>query len=214
MTIPNGVSPELSIEDVRAVSEELEVTPETELVVHIGNIRPHKGHDTLIAATALLVRSRPQVRVISIGAAKRPGDLDRLRKAASGAGLSGQLSFLGRRPEALAFVAAADVFVNPADFEGLPVAILEAMALGRPVVATRVGGVASVVRDDDTGVLVDPGDPEALASAVARLLDDPAEAKRLGERGRHLVEAEYGLERMVRAYEEAYTRTLLDRDRA
>jgi glycosyltransferase involved in cell wall biosynthesis len=208
ITIPNGVSAEVSQNEIRAVREGLRLQPDDTLVVHVGNIRPHKGHDTLIKAASHLLRVRPQVRLVSIGGEKYTGDLDRLRKAALAAGVSDQLAFLGRRRDALAFLAAADVVVNPSDFEGLPVALLEAMALARPIVATRVGGVVGIIRDGDTGLLVEQRDAKGLASAITRVLDDPARAKSMGDSARRLVEAQYGLQRMVSATEDAYREIL------
>ena len=205
LTIENGVSVSVAPEDAAVARGELGLNPNDPLVVHVGNIRPGKGHDTLIEAVKHLPES---VTVVSIGAEKHAGDLDWVRQEASAAGVSDRLRFLGRRPDALAFIAAADVYVNPADFEGLPVTILEALALERPVVATAVGGVPSVVRDGETGVLVEPQQPEELATAVRSLLDDPARAKQLAEQGRKLVEDEYGLEAMVRAFEDIYVEVL------
>ncbi len=205
VVVENGVSVSVGPEEAAAVRTELGLSPSDSLVVHVGNIRPGKGHDTLIEA----VKHLPDdVTVVSIGAEKWKGDLDRVRDEASAAGVSDRLRFLGRRPDALAFIAAADIYVNPADHEGLPVTILEALALGRPVVATAVGGVPSVVRDRETGMLVQPQQPKQLAAAVRSLLDDPARAKQLAERGRLLVEKEYGLEAMVRAFEDIYTGVL------
>lgn len=203
--VENGVSVSVTPEEAASVRTELGLGPDDPLVVHVGNIRPGKGHDTLIAAVKYLP---DDVTVVSIGAEKWKGDLDRVREEASEAGVSDKLSFLGRRSDALAFIAAADVYLNPADHEGLPVTILEALALGRPVVATAVGGVPSVVRDGETGVLVQPQQPEELATAVHNLLDDPVGARQLAERGRRLVEEEYGLEAMVRAFEEIYIEVL------
>jgi glycosyltransferase involved in cell wall biosynthesis len=92
--------------------------------------------------------------------------------------------------------------------EGLPVAILEAMALGRPVVATAAGGVPGIVKDGETGLLVEPGDAEALAGGMRRLLSDRALAARLAGAALELVEEEYGLEPMVRATEDVYLKVL------
>ena len=206
--IRNGVAVGVPAEAAGAVREEMGLAPGDPLVVHVGNIRPHKGHDTLIEAAAELARLRPGVAVVSIGGEKHPGDLDRVRAAAGAAGVEPSLRFLGRRPDALAFVAAADVFVNPSDVEGLPVAILEAMALGTPVVATAVGGVPAVVQDGVTGLLVEAGDAPGLAQAVDRLLGDRALAGRVAAAARDLIEREYGLEPMVRGFEAGYTEIL------
>jgi glycosyltransferase involved in cell wall biosynthesis len=205
VVVENGVSVAVTPEETVASRSDLGLGPDDPLVVHVGNIRPGKGHDMLIEA----VRHLPdRVTVVSIGVEKREGDLARLRDASVQAGVEGRLRFLGRRPDALAFIAAADVYVNPSDHEGLPVTILEALALGSPVVATAVGGVPSVVRNEETGVLVDPQQPADLAAAICALLDDPVGAQELAERGRRLVEEEYGLESMIRAFEDIYGEVL------
>jgi L-malate glycosyltransferase len=148
------------------------------------------------------------VTITSIGGEKRAGDLAALRAAAVAHGLEGRLRFLGRRPDARRFIASCDVYVNPSDAEGLPLAVLEALASGRPVVATAVGGVPSVVRDGETGVLVGAGDAASFAAGIESLLDDPARAAELGRKGQELVLSEYGLEAMVRAVEAVYAEVL------
>jgi glycosyltransferase involved in cell wall biosynthesis len=205
VVIENGVSVNAALLDAASSRSELRLGPDDPLVVHVGNIRPGKGHDTLIEAVRYLPDN---VTVVSIGAEKWEGDLARVREDSVRAGVESQLQFLGRRPDALSFIAAADVYVNPADHEGLPVTILEALALERPVVATAVGGVPSVVQDGETGVLVQPQQPTELAAAISALLRDPPYAQHLAERGRRLVEEEYGLEPMVRAFEQVYSEVL------
>jgi glycosyltransferase involved in cell wall biosynthesis len=205
IVIENGVSVDTASLDAASSRSELGLGPGDPLVVHVGNIRPGKGHDTLIEA----VRHLPDdVTVVSIGAEKWEGDLVRVRDESVRAGVESQLQFLGRRSDALSFIAAADVYVNPADHEGLPVTILEALALERPVVATAVGGVPSVVRDGETGILVQPQQPAELAVAISGLLQDPSYAQHLAEQGGRLVGEEYGLESMVRAFEQVYSEVL------
>lgn len=201
--IANGVSPEVLDSDVARVRSELKLAPGSRLVVHVGNIRPHKGHETLIAATREAVARDPSIVVVSIGGEKHEGDLERVRGMAAAAGLGQRLRFLGRREDARVFLAAADLVVNPADFEGLPLAILEALALARPVVATAVGGVPAVVVDGVTGRLVPPRAPTEMATAIVETLHSP-EAKAWGEAGSRLVVAEYGIDRMIREYEQVY----------
>jgi glycosyltransferase involved in cell wall biosynthesis len=201
--IPNGVSVSVDPSSIEAVRGELALEDGQQLVVHVGNIRPHKGHENLIAATAEIIGAKPEARVVSVGAEKHDGDLERVRASAEAVGMSGHIRFMGRREDAVAFLAAADVVVNPADFEGLPLAILEALALGKPVVATAVGGVPSVIVDRETGLLVPPRDPAALAKRVIEALDSP-EANEWGRAGAELAEAEYGIARMIRDYEQVY----------
>ena len=206
--VTNGVAVAVEPEATARARKELGMADEEQLVVHVGNIRPGKGHEVLVEATALLKEGGANPRVVSIGVEKRAGDLARLRALVTARGLDGSLQFLGRRPDALAFIAAADVYVNPALIEGLPLTVLEAMALGRPVVATAVGGVPSVVRDGVTGLSVEPERPDRLAAAIRRQLDDRPAAQRMAEAGARLVAANYGLDPMVRSYEAIYRRVL------
>ena len=206
--VPNGVEVHQSPGAAAAAREWLNLSPTDPLVVHVGNIRPHKGHKTLLAAADHIIGQRPDATIVSIGGEKHRGDLDRLRSQAAALGLSDRLRFLGTRDDALSFVAAANIFVNPSDVEGLPVAILEAQALARPVVATRVGGVPSVVLNDVTGKLVEAGDAAELAKQVLMLLESPSEARELGSRAQALVDEHHSLEKMIRRYEQIYDSVL------
>ena len=203
VVVPNGVSVSVSDEDIIRVREELDLR-ERKLVVQVGNIRPGKGHATLARAACLLRAGDQSPVVVSVGAERSPGELGRVLGDVDASGVR----FVGRRDDALAFLAAADVVVNPSDVEGLPLAVLEAMALARPVVATAVGGVADLIRDGDTGKLVGPGDSRALADAVTELLVDPEGASRLGTRARELIEDEYRLDKMVSRVENVYREVL------
>ena len=114
----------------------------------------------------------------------------------------------GERDDVGELLAAADLFVLSSRSEGLPLSILEAMAAGLPVVASDVGGVPELVVDGETGLLVPPGDPHALAAAIDRLLDDPDLRRRLGAAGRLRVSEQFDLESTQRAHLDLY-RTLL-----
>jgi glycosyltransferase involved in cell wall biosynthesis len=206
--VSNGVSCEVDPAAAAAARRELGIDTATPLVVHVGNIRPHKGHANLVAAVESLAQRVADVRVVSIGGEKSQGDLERVRSMARDAGVAEHLTFLGRREDALAFVAACDVFTNPSDFEGLPVSVLEAMALDRPVVATSVGGVPAIVQHDVTGLLVPARAPRALADGIAELLLDRERAASLAAAGRKVVERDYSLEAMVRTMESIYREVL------
>jgi glycosyltransferase involved in cell wall biosynthesis len=102
---------------------------------------------------------------------------------------------------------ASDMFVLSSNWEGLPMIVLEALAAGCPIVATAVGGVPSAVRDGDTGRLVPPRDPAALADAIGGLLEQPNELSRLATNGRRLFDAQFSATAMTRQYEALYTRS-------
>jgi glycosyltransferase involved in cell wall biosynthesis len=112
--------------------------------------------------------------------------------------------FLGFRSDVPDLIAACDLFALPSLNEGLPLALLEALAGGKPVVASAVGGVGEVIRHADTGLLVPAGDSRALADAIRTVLTDAALTRRMGERGRALVEAEFTCDAMVNAVTQVY----------
>lgn len=208
VVIENGVSCQVSDEEREQARQYLKIDAGRPLIVHVGNIRPYKGHRTLLAATKHIVYEHPEALVVSIGGEKHPGDLEKLQTETTEAGLDANLRFIGRRDDARSFLGAADVVVNPSDVEGLPVAVLEAMALARPIVATAVGGVPGLIVDGETGLLVPAGDPDLLASAVARLLDQPDLAAALGRQAEVTVSRDHGLAAMVRAVEQVYDEVL------
>jgi len=165
--IPNGVDATLfspvSRSDAR---ERLGLAPLGRLIVCVGSPKPQKGHEDLIAA---LARLRAPVRaVILTGQAGTSPYVRRLARRLREHGLSGRVRLLGRRPQAdvAAFLNAADVSVLPSHSEGCPNVVLESLACGTPVVATNVGAVPDILRPGETGEVVPPGDPAALAKAL------------------------------------------------
>ncbi|WP_432535595.1 glycosyltransferase [Kineococcus arenarius] len=158
-------------------------------VVHVARLVEKKGTEHLLRAVALLAARGSDVRLVCVGDGPLRGALERL---AGELGIAGRVVFTGAlaNPDVLAHVAAASVLCLPSvtarsgDQEGLGQVLLEAGALGRPVVATAHGGIPSAVVDGVTGLLVPEADPAALAGALARLLDDPALARRTGEAAR------------------------------
>jgi glycosyltransferase involved in cell wall biosynthesis len=179
---------------------ELRVAPDECLAVTVANYRRHKDYPTLLAA-ARLVRDRGlPVRFAAVGQGPLESDV-RAEHARSGLGEDFRL--LGYRPDALDVLAAADIFVLSSRQEGLPVALMEALALGLPVVATAVGGIPEGVSQGVEGFLVAPGCPDEFADAIARLASDPELCRRMAEsaasRG-----VQFDIGPVVRRYEERY----------
>ncbi|MHB9155571.1 MAG: glycosyltransferase [Endomicrobiales bacterium] len=135
-----------------------------------------------------------------------------LEGTARSLGVAGKMTFCGWRKDVLALISSADIFVLPALWEGTPNAVLEAMACGRAVVATRVGGVPELIEDGDSGILVPPRDPGALADALLLLAQNPVLRKKLGENGRRRAQKLFSLAAMVENFEELYRRILRGRD--
>jgi glycosyltransferase involved in cell wall biosynthesis len=166
---------------------------------------PRKGHADLLAAMPALVRRVPDVLVLAAGGGPLGHVLPALAEAS---GLAGHVRFLGHRADVPDLLAASDVVVLPSRVEGLPLAVLEALAAGRPVVATRVGGVAEAVDDGVTGRLVPPRAPAELAAAVGELLTDDGRRAAMALAARTVAEARFGADGATRRLEAAYDRWL------
>ncbi len=153
-----------------------------------------KGVDVLVRALPEVVRSYPDAGLTIVGDG---GDLEPNRELAAELGVSQHVEFVGLIPFAAPYIAGADLIILPSRREGLPVVALEALAVGRPVVATDVGGTSTVIVEGETGWLVPPEDSRALAAAIVDCLADPAEAKRRAAAGRNRVEERFGSEPML-----------------
>jgi glycosyltransferase involved in cell wall biosynthesis len=167
-------------------------------VVTVANmVGPGKGHEDLLFAA----RRLPQVRLIFCGDGAYRRSLER---RAAELGMAERVLFLGKRRDVAAIVARASCVCHPSHAEGLPNALLEALAAARPVVATAVGGIPELVLDGTTGLLVPPREPAALAAALRRLFDDPAGAAALGRAGRLHIERNYSLGGMTERHDRLY----------
>lgn len=204
--IPNGVDLE-AFERKHALDglrDEFGLASGSRVVMNTGGFRSIKDHPTLLRAFARIHREDPMARLILVGrggAADPRAGLDRM---ASELGIADAVMFAGVRRDVPRLLEICDVYVNSSRFEGLSNTILEAMAAGKPVVATAVGGNPELVQNGVTGFLVPPGEKDLLADRVADLLRDPSLRSRMGAAGRARVEAQHSMAGMVRAYSELY----------
>lgn len=201
--IHNGIDPPPRGDGER-VRRELGLAPDAPVLLQTATLRPQKAVEVMIAATGVLRRTHPGVRLLVAG----QGEVARLQEMASAQGLADAVRILGPRVDIADLLAAANVGVLSSDFEGMPLAVLEYMAAGLPVVATAVGGVPEIVREGETGFLVGPRDPAALAERVGRLLDDPALARDMGERGLRRQREAFSRQAMVGAVTALYEQLL------
>jgi glycosyltransferase involved in cell wall biosynthesis len=182
----------------------LGLAPAGPVVGTVGNLTAKKDHATLVEALARLVGEWPDARLVVVGAGPLEADL---RARAARAGLADRVVLAGSRGDVAEVLGAFDVFVLSSRAEGLPIALLEAMAAERPCVATSVGGIPEVVTDGVDGLLVPPGDADALATAVSKLLADPDRRADLGARA--AVRArDFDIAAAVRRLEAIYDRAL------
>jgi glycosyltransferase involved in cell wall biosynthesis len=158
-------------------------------IVTVANLFAMKGHEQLLRAMPAVLAACPEVRCLLIGDGPRRAELESFTGRL---GLADRVTFAGSVVDPLKIVRESDVFVLPSlGAEGSPIAVLEALALGTPVVATRAGGIPEVLVDGRTGLLVAPGEPAALAGAILNVLGDAALARRLSRAGREDVRARF-----------------------
>ena len=191
------------------VREEFGIPSDALLIGKVANFyHGWKGHDTFLAAAAILAEERPTLRFLLAG---HRTDSDKMTAMVERFGLTGKVVQAGYRTDIPEIISALDISVNaPRAGEGLSGAVRESLAVGRPVVATDVGGNRELVRDGETGLLVPPDDPTALASALARFLDDRGLARRLASEGERFVRENLTVERMVEETERLYRRILAE----
>lgn len=178
-----------------SVRSRLGFHPDSRIVLTVARYTEQKDHRTLLDAIPTVLECESRACFVWVGT----GPLEKqMMDAVRRQGLDRHIMFLGERDDVPDLMAAADVFALPSRFEGLPLAVLEAMAAGLPVVATRVCGTAEAVRHGLTGLLVEPGRPAALATALVEVLTKPEWAAQLGERGRVRVRRYFSVDRMAR----------------
>ncbi len=171
----------------------------------VGHLRKEKAYEVLIEAAALL-RDRgvgPNVLIAGEGLER-----ERLESLIAARGLEGQVRLLGARSDVPDLLAALDVAVCCSEFEGGPLSVMEYMEAGLPVVASDVGGLPELVVDGESGILVPPRDPAALAAALGELIGDPAARRRMGERGRELRRERWSLDAWAERIEALYLELL------
>ena len=209
--IHNGIDMERfdTSEGVRqAARQALGLPPEMPVVGMVANFSPIKRHDVLLRALVKMREMLPDVRCLLVGDGPLRAAME---KTAQRLGLSGAVSFLGSRPDVPDLLPALDVFCLASDSESFSNAIVEAMAAGKPVVATDCGGPREIVVEGETGFLVPTGQPSALAEKVSFLLRNPALAQQMGQAGRRRAVGCFSLEQMVAARETLFIRLLCEK---
>lgn len=173
----------------------------------VGRLAPEKGVDVFLHAAAILLRQYPELRFAVAGEGpERPA----LEASLRALGLTKRVTLAGSQKDMPEFYAGLDILVSASRQEGLPVALLEGVASGLPVVATRVGAVPEVVESELTGLLVDPGSPEGLAGAISRLVAAPELRARFGQAGQRKIAENFSAARMTADYLTVYREALAE----
>ncbi len=197
--VPNGVRIGAAW-PVGAARAELGLGGRSFTIGIVGRLRPEKAHEVLLEAVADLARAGRDVRLCVVGDGPRMNELQLL---AARLGIDGRVTWAGERRDAATLAGAFDASVVCSHWEGLPLAALESMAAGVPLVASSVGGLPTLL-DGDAGVLVPPADPAALAGALRELIDDPLRRADIAAAGQARVAERYSFDGMVRHVQDIY----------
>jgi glycosyltransferase involved in cell wall biosynthesis len=198
---PTAVARWLDVDGMRA---ELSIERDAPVVGTVANFKSHKRLDRMLDVADLVRRRLPKVRFVMVGTGQLE---DEIRRSAHARDLDRTVVFTGFRDDAPRLVSGFDVFAMSSEFEGLSVAVIEALALGIPAVVTAVGGMPEVVNDGEQGYVVPPGDTSMLAERLVTLLQDRPLRRRMGEAGRARA-AQFDIRHAVRRMEEVYEELL------
>jgi len=203
VTIPNGIDgkPFERPFDRARVRKSLGVSDGAFQLIFASRLEAQKDVPTLLRAVQLLAPKLPQLHLVIAGQGSARSALEALT---ADLGLADRVTFAGVRLDIADVLRASDAFVLASTWEGLPMVILEALAAGCPIVSTAVGGVPSAVRADESGILVPPSDPAALAGGIERVANDHALRERLAETGKRVFADRFSAEAMTRSYEALY----------
>ncbi len=187
------------------IRQVLGFSPEDMVLGTVANLFSRKGYDVMLQAMPMIIAKVPRTHYLIIGAGEKTYE-EQLHRQVKRLCLEKYVHFLGFQPDVVPYLAALDVYVQPSRLEGLALAVLEAMAVNKPVVATNVGGLSEVVHDQYTGLFVKPDDAQALAQAVLALLADPERCRVLGAQGCQRVKSQFNvgamMDRLVDVYQD------------
>lgn len=189
--------------DRSAIRRRLDLPAEARLLIVVGTLKPQKGHRYLLDALPGVIAQYPDLHLLIVGDGELRAELEAQARTP---GLDGHVHFLGNRGDVPALLAASDYFVLPSLWEGLPMALLEAMAGGLPVIATEVSGTRQVMIPGESGLLVPPGDVDQLRAALLQLATNPEQARSMGAAARRRVIAAFSAQQQAAEHVALYRR--------
>jgi glycosyltransferase involved in cell wall biosynthesis len=201
--IPNGVTVarQNCSSNSPHIRHELGISPTARVVGMVGRLYPQKGHGHLLTAFTRVLEEVTDAILLIVG----DGPLrNRLESQATHLGIAGQVHFLGERADVRALLAGIDVYVHASLYEGMPNAVMEAMAAGKPVVATAVDGTRELITHGQTGYLVPPSDPQAMADQIVYALKNVSQANLIGAAAAQRIIRDFSIDHMVSAYDKLY----------
>jgi glycosyltransferase involved in cell wall biosynthesis len=206
LVVPNPINPQITISTGHQQALKRSLFPgECRIAIAVGRLAAPKAYPDLIQAFATVFKKHPDVRLLIVGGGELHDEIQAIIDANQ---LNDLIQLQGECENVAELLAVSDVFVSASHWEGLPISLLEAMATGLPVVATRVGDIPRVVHSE-TGILVSPAKPDELAQAIIHLLDDPALSRKMGEAGREYAMQNHSLQawmdRLLEIFQQSIT---------
>jgi len=180
------------------------------LIATIARLSEQKGHFYLVEAISELKQHFPEIKLLLVGSGEEE---DELKRRVDGYNLKDYVIFCGSQSNPTLFYEVCEFSVLPSLWEGLPTTAIESLQFGKPVVATRVGGITEVISDKETGLLVPPADPKALAEAMRAMLADPEQTVAMGKQGQKRAREKFAPKRMFKEYEDYFNKLLAERKR-
>jgi len=212
-TIPNGIAFDIPSDiagKTASLSKQYQLPENKVIVGSVGRLQPVKGHHDFISAIPAVLRKCPDTYFIIVGEDHRGGELQRLAK---NLGVEQSICFAGYRKDVAAWLNRFDIFVLPSLSEGMPVSVLEAMFMKKPVIATSVGGVPEVIENGEDGLLVPPKNPEELADAIVHMITDSALRESIAMKGYEKVQKQYRVDVMIKRYQDVFISLLKQKKR-
>jgi len=207
-TIPNGIHfqppPDINTR-VQSIRSKHHLPDDVLIVGTVGRLQPIKGHHDFIQAAKIILKQHPETFFVLVGEDNRNRELQAL---AAEMGINEHVCFAGYSQEVAAWLELFDIYVQPSLSEGMPVAVLEAMFMSLPVIATKVGGTPEVVIDGETGLLIPPAHPEQMANSIIQLLNNFQQRKQLGSAGHQRAKENFTVQIMVERYQNVFIKLL------
>jgi len=199
---------EVSVADTSGARERirklLSIPTGVYLVGEVARLAPIKGYDDYVRAAAQVHQAMPNTRFVAVGDALSEAYQQSISELIARLGMERDISLLGFRHDVADIMGALDLLVLPSHYEPFGRVLVEAMAAGKPVIGTNVGGIPEIIENGTNGLLVAPGSPDALAGAIIKILQNPDMARRMGAAGRELAKARFGPERYVAQIQGVY----------
>ena len=205
--IHNGIEqPPAPVQDDASLRESLTLSDDAVIAVTVASISLYKGHDNLVHAVPYVMKVNPHVHFVLVGPSSDQS-LDRVMGLARKLGVQDNIHYLGFRSDVPGILAQSDLFVLPSLKEAFPLAVLEAMAAGKAVVATDCCGPTEMVEQGVSGFIVPVNDPDALASSIVNAIADPSKLREMGKRGREIFGQKFTIDTYAEAFTHFYTGT-------